>query len=555
MNDHTNYSPEKEGSPLGMTRTTSDEETSGQKADLAAPASKITNKCLLLMMSICSGGFLFGYDIGVISGCLIMRDFIQRFGDLQGNGTYVLSAHTQSLIVSLLGAGTFFGALAQAPLSDRIGRQKSMIIWAVIFVVGAIIQTATETSVAQLCVGRFIAGLSVGALSGLCPLYLGETAPKAIRGTMVACYQLFIITGISLSYGIAWATQNAQDSSACWRIPVALQMLWGLILTGLVLFLPESPRWELQNSNIDRARETMAAMRGVKLVNGPNGLRGDYAIEEELDEMEEYIRMEREHFAGTNYFTAYLKCFSRDKQLWRRTLQGMFLQIFQQLNGQNFYYYYGPTFFQAANVALSAYQIQFILGIVSFACTWPALYLIDKMGRRNLLLAATGTCTICAFIVGFVGHFGLAPSGTVPTSAQQMAGNAFIAFAVLHLAAYSSGNGPVPWVYLSESFPQHVRAKCISIGSASNWFWNFMLGYFSAGISEQYGPLIMVIFAAINCVCFAFVLFILPETKGLTLEQVDEMYVSGAANKAWKTGKWVPSHGNSNRNTLGKGIA
>lgn len=409
-----------------------------------------------------------------------------------------------------------------------------MVVWAIFFTVGALIQTTTETALAQIIVGRFIAGLAVGALSGLCPLYLGETAPKAIRGTMVSGYQLLIISGIVVSYAVSWGSHNAVDSSASWRIPVGLQMLWGTLLIALMTFLPESPRWELQRGSSERARQTMADMRGVQLAQTPQGPRGDIIMEGELEEMHAFIEAERATFAGTNFVTAYFKCFALDKQLWRRTLAGMLLQTFQQLNGQNFYYYYGATFFSKAQVSLSPYEVQFILGIVSWVATWPALYLIEKFGRRSSLLVGSIICAMSAVIVAFVGHDGLAPEDKTPTSGQKMAGNAFIAFAVIHLLGFSTFWGPVPWVYLSESFPQNVRAKCISLGSATNWFWNFMLGWFSPKIADDMGPYIMLIFFALLCCSFVYVFFFIPETKGLSLEQVDEMYESRAANRPWK---------------------
>lgn len=444
----------------------------GQYEDevLAEGNSNINKRTLLLMCSICSGGFLFGYDIGVISSLLVLEDFVLRFGGAETSpGVYELPDRTKSLITALLSAGTFFGSLAQAPVSDWLGRKKAMMLWAAVFTLGAVIQTATIDAVAQLIVGRFIAGLAVGALSGLCPLYLGETAPKALRGTLVSGYQLLIIFGIFLSYGIDWACATAQQHSYSWRIPIALQMLWGVILFGLVVFLPESPRWYLQKGDPVKARTVMADMRGIELVQSAGGPRGTKEMETELYEMGEIIRMESEHFAGTNFFTAYVKCFAKEKQLWRRTLQGMLLQILQQLNGQNYYYYYGPTFFQAADLTLSPLQIQFIFGAVSLLCTFPALWTVENFGRRNSLLLGSGVCACAAYIVAFVGKYGLAPDHVEPNASQKSAGNAFVAFAVIHLAVYSCFWGPVPWVYLSESFPQHVRAKCISLGSSSNW--------------------------------------------------------------------------------------
>jgi len=174
----------------------------------------------MFCLFVAFGGFLFGYDIGVISGCLIMPDFINRFGQPIGpNGEMTLSSSRQSIITSLLSAGTFVGALGQAFTADRFGRRGSIRIWSVIFTIGVVIQTATERSVAQITIGRFVAGLGVGALSAIVPLYNGEALPKKIRGAMLVLYQLQIITGLFLSYILDLACHTI-NNSASWRIPV-----------------------------------------------------------------------------------------------------------------------------------------------------------------------------------------------------------------------------------------------------------------------------------------------------------------------------------------------
>jgi SP family sugar:H+ symporter-like MFS transporter len=298
-------------------------------------------------------------------------------------------AHTlscSSLITATLSVGTFVGALAQAPVSDRWGRKVSMIIWAFFFLAGAVVQTAASTHVEQLYAGRVLAGLGVGALSGLCPLYLSETAPKAVRGLMISCYQFMIILGICVSYGITWASNNRNEDQVGWRVPIGFQIFFAVALIALMLPLPESPRWLLQRERDDDCRRVMANMRGLTLDNTAAGLRGSPAMEQDFEDMAEGIRAEADAFAGTNFFTAYALCFSRKNQMWRRTGTAMLMQLLQQLNGQNFYYYYGPIFFSRANVALQPLQIQFIFGIVSLICTIPALYLIERIGRRKMLI-------------------------------------------------------------------------------------------------------------------------------------------------------------------------
>lgn len=464
---------------------------------------------------------------------------------------------SSSLITSLLSAGTFFGALFQAPVSDFMGRKRSMMVWAVFFTIGAVIQTSAgenssnQANLAQIIVGRFLAGLGVGALSGLSPLYLAETAPKAIRGAMVACYQLLIIFGIFLSYLITWGSNHASTSTACWRIPVGLQMAWGLLLILIMIVLPESPRWLLQRNRVADARKIMGAMRGIPVHDG-NVSSGDKNLEADFQEMADGIAEEAKTFEGYNYFTAYRLCFSPSNQMWRRTLTGCMLQLLQQLCGQNFYYYYGPTFFKASGSTLDPLVIQLIFGTISLVCTVPALLGIEKIGRRKALIWGALLQAMCSFIVAFVGRYGVAPDDQPPqNSGQQSAANAFIAFAVLHLAFYSMFWGPTPWIFCSENFPQHLRAKCISLCAATNWLWNFLLSFFSNKIATEYKTFIMLIFGSVLVFAAVFSYLVVPELRGLSLEQVEEMYQEKKL-LPWQTPKWQPKTGrDTNRSAIG----
>ncbi|VDC04258.1 unnamed protein product [Peniophora sp. CBMAI 1063] len=484
-------------------------------------------RAILLAVFIAFGGFLFGYDIGVISGCLIMDDFVERFGEPDGSGGFVLSSSRQSIITSLLSAGTFVGALAQALTADRFGRKWSIFIWAAVFTVGTVIQTATIDSIAQISVGRFVAGLGVGAMSAIVPLYNGETSPKALRGTLLVLYQLQIIIGIFLSYIIDLGT-HAIPNSASWKIPVGLQMLWGLILMSGIFFLPESPRRLIYIGREDEARAVIAELNSVELTHE--------IVESELADLKLGIAAENEGGKAT-----WMECFSTRNVLWKRTLNGMMLQFIQQLNGQNFYYYYGDTFFQSAGTELSPYSIQAILGGVSVVGTVPALYLIEKWGRRRSLLVGAVLEAICALIAGLVGHYTLAATGTLPenlTKRNKQGGDVLIAFAVLQVMAFSMFWGPTPWVYLGESFPLRVRPKAIALGSATNWIWNFLLSFFAPRIAEDIGPLILLIFFGMLIFGFVYVWLFIPETKNLSLEEVDELYREGV--KPWRSVGWKP---------------
>ncbi|KAI5477264.1 general substrate transporter [Pseudohyphozyma bogoriensis] len=440
-------------------------------------------KVLVFCGFIAFGGFLFGYDIGVISGCLIMPDFKMRFGyeDPANPGEYILSATRQSEITSLLSAGTFFGALAQTFTADSLGRKGSILLWSIIFTIGVTIQTATERSLAQLLVGRLIAGFGVGALSALVPLFNGEAAPKHLRGMLLTFYQVQIISGLFLSYVLDLATHSI-GNSASWRIPVGIQILWGLGLCIGILFLPESPRHLIYKGRIDDARKAIAQL---------NSTAPDSALADDIiAEITEGLREENEGGKAT-----WAECFSPKIRL--RTINGMMIQFLQQLNGQNFYY--GDTFFSSSGTVLSAYVIQVILGGVSFACIFPALYLVEVLGRRKSLLWGAIIEAICALIAGLVGHFTLAPTGTATadlTSREEAGGKVMIAF------------------------------------------WNFMLGYFAPRIASDIGPLILLIFAGMLIVAFVYV--------GLSLEQVDEMHRDPDV-KPWTSATWQPKHGTTRK--------
>nr|KIR44432.1 hypothetical protein I312_06368 [Cryptococcus bacillisporus CA1280] len=224
--------------------------------------------------------------------------------------------------------------------------------------------------------------------------------------------------------------------------------------------------------------------------------------------------------------------------MWKRTLNGCMVQFLQQLNGQNFYYYYGPVFFESAQVPLSAYSIQAILGGISLATVIPAMWTIEHVGRRKSLLIGAAIQVACALIAGLLGHYYTDVEG-VTESMVKTGSNVVIAFAVIHLSMYSLFWGLKPWAILGETYPLRVRPKAIALAASDNWLWNFLLSYFSPLIADDIGPLILTIF--FGCLVFAFfyIFFMLPETRGITLEEIDELYRSKVP--AWKSNSWKPS--------------
>ncbi|KAF2841660.1 glucose transporter-like protein [Patellaria atrata CBS 101060] len=462
------------------------------------------------------GGVLFGYDTGTISGIIAMEYWLEEFST-EGNGQ--ITGAQDSLIVSILSAGTFFGALAAAPFADILGRKWGLFAAAgVVFNLGVILQTAA-TEQPMFIAGRFFAGLGVGLISAMIPMYQSETAPKWIRGTIVGTYQLAITIGLFLASIVNNATKDRNDSGS-YRIPIAIQFAWSLILCGGLLILPETPRFLIKQGKPEKAAKALAQIRRLDATHP--------AVVEELAE----IAANHEYELSIGQAT-YLDCFKGT--VGKRLATGCALQALQQLTGVNFIFYYGTQYFQNAGFE-NAFVIQVITNSVNVASTIPGLYLVEKMGRRNLLLmGAIGMC-VCQYIVAITGTV----AGTTDLAAQRTA----IAFVCIYIFFFASSWGPVAWVVTGELFPLKVRAKCLSMTTASNWLLNWAIAYSTPYLvrdGDGYANLqskVFFIWATFCFVCIAFVWFMIYETKGLSLEQVDELY--GIVNKAWQSNRFRP---------------
>ncbi|GIZ47883.1 hypothetical protein CKM354_001096200 [Cercospora kikuchii] len=472
---------------------------------------------IVIGLFVAFGGVLFGYDTGTISGILAMPYFIESFrtGDNER-----ITASEDSLIVSILSAGTFFGALTAAPVSDRLGRRWGLIFsCGIVFNLGVILQTAA-TAQPLLIAGRFFAGYGVGLLSAMVPLYQSETAPKWIRGTIVGAYQWAITIGLFLAAIVNYATKNRDDSGS-YRIPIAVQFAWSIIVCVGMFILPETPRFLIKQDKSEAAAASLAKIRR---------LPADHpAVIEELSEIQ----------ANHNYELSLGKSSYLDivkGTIGKRLATGCALQALQQLTGVNFIFYYGTQYFENAGFEAGGFTIQVITNVVNVVSTLPGLYLVEKMGRRGLLLmGAIGMC-VCQFIVAITGT--AAPEDNL--SAQRAA----VAFVCIYIFFFASSWGPVAWVVTGELFPLKVRAKCLSLTTASNWLLNWAIAYSTPYLVND-GPgnanlqsKVFFIWGSFCFVCISFVWFCIYETKGLSLEEVDELYAR--VSKAWESKTFVP---------------
>ncbi|KAF8603793.1 general substrate transporter [Ceratobasidium sp. AG-I] len=479
--------------------------TGGGLGGDGVPKSKFAG--ILMTAFAAFGGILYGYDTGVISGIKEMEDWLKTFGNETATSTYAITTTQESLVVSILSAGTFFGALLAAPMGDFLGRKWGIVAASLVFSVGVALQVGS-LNMPVFVVGRVFAGLGVGMMSTLVPMYQSECAPKWIRGAVVSCYQWAITIGLLVASIVNNSTKGRQDHSA-WRIPIGIQFVWAAVLAAGMSLLPESPRYLVKRGRDEAARRALGRLLSLS----PD----DSVVENELSDIRAAQRAEEELGTGS-----YLDCFRQGpNKILTRVMTGVFLQAWQQLTGINFIFYYGTTFFQHSGIK-DPFLISIATNVVNVGMTIPGIYLVDKAGRRSLLLIGAAGMLICEFLVAIIG---------VTISTENLAGQkVLIAFVCIYIAFFAATWGPIAWVVTGEIFPLNLRAKAMSMSTASNWLWNFGIGYATPYLvnsgpgNANLGVKVFFIWGGTCVGCFLFTFFLIPETKGLSLEQIDILY-------------------------------
>jgi SP family sugar:H+ symporter-like MFS transporter len=397
--------------------------------------------------------------------------------------------------------------LCSAPLADTYGRRLTISGSAFFYIIGVIIEITSKDVWVQFAMGRFAAGLGIGALSTVVPMYQSESIPKRIRGATVSSYQLLITLGIWTAYMVNFGTVADYNNSAQWRIPNGLSALWAILLGTTILLLPESPRFAYRKGRVEEARMNMARLNGVD----PRSA----FIDSEIREIQE--KLEAESAGGEH---PWHEIFTGPRMLYR-TLLGMVLQAGQQLTGANYFFYYGTTIFAATGLE-NSYVTSIILGTVNVAATIVGLWIVENVGRRKAMMAGAAWMGVCLFIYAFVGHYQLDPVN--PQSTPQ-AGNIMIVFTCLFIAAFATTWGPLVWAIVGELYPARYRAVCMALATASNWLFNFLISFFSTLITNEIDYFYGLVFGGCCFALFAVVYFFMIETKGRSLEEIDTMYI------------------------------
>jgi sugar porter (SP) family MFS transporter len=433
------------------------------------------------------GGMLFGYDIGVISGAIL---FIKK--------DFSLSAGLEEIVVSSVLLGSLAGAVGGGILADRLGRRKLLIVTAAVFGLGAI-GAALAPGTAWLIIARVVAGAAIGVASFVAPLYISEIAPVDIRGKLVSINQVALTSGIVFSYLIDYAFAGSQ----AWRWMFAMAVIPAAAFGIGLVFIPDSPRWLAGRGHLEQARAVL------KRIRPPN------KVEAEMSDIQHSVAQQKGNWSEL-----------LSPLLRSAMIVGIGLAIAQQITGINTVIYYAPTIFKFAGFSSASVAIlaSVGVGIVNVVFTLVAMQLIDRVGRRPLLLVSLAGMALSLIVLGLA------------FSLPQLSGSkGWIAVASLmaYVGSFAVGLGPVFWLILSEIYPLRIRGRAMSVGTAANWGANLIVALSFLTLTQVMGKAATFgLYGAVSIGGWLFAFFLVPETKGKTLEQIEAYMRSGKHPRA-----------------------
>ncbi|KAI0198146.1 putative MFS quinate transporter [Astrocystis sublimbata] len=451
---------------------------------------------------VCFGGFLFGYDSGIVGGVLTLASFQDDYRYGKGAGT-----RTNSLSVGLQQLGAFVACFLAWPLTDRLGRKKSLMLSAAVFSIGAIIQTINTHSLIAFYIARVVAGLGLGAATVVVPMFNSEMMPKEMRGQVGSFFQWFFTFGIFLSYfvdyGVARGIPN--DHSSQWQIPIGLQLVPAAFLGFGMLTLPESTRWLTKKGRHDEAWESLQWIRADS----------SQATIEEMDEIRAGVETEARATEGFQLKELLLA------ENFKRVFAAFLIFTAQQATGATAFAYFGPQYFKliVGSGGDRSLLVTAIFGAVKVvACGVFVLWFSERLSRRQVLIGGAVFMSACQITTAAVVK-------SFPAPAEQQdsvsaAAIATIALIYLFVVAYNFSWGPMPWPYVSEIFPARIREPGVAVGVASQWLWNFVFSLTTPYMIASLGWGTFLVWGIFDAVIALATFFLLKETRGLSLEHI-----------------------------------
>lgn len=440
-------------------------------------AASVNLTLILVAVTASLGGLLSGFDMGVISGALLYI-----------NQTWEMNAVQQGWLVASAIVGSIIGAAANGFLADFYGRKKIIIITALIFIIGSVM-CGYAASAGWLIASRIIIGIAVGMISFVAPIYLSEIAPEKIRGTLVSLYQLALTAGILLSYLVNRIFANTELN---WRWMLASGAIPAVILLTGILFLHDTPRWLISKGHLKEAREIFQKISDEKNID----------IDSRIAEIRSTLNTpdKKDHI-------------SLQKWMLMPIFVGIGLMFVQICTGINTIIYFAPTIFKLAGFAdnIGAIYATIGIGIVNFLMTFVAIAYTDRFGRKPLLYI--GLIGMLISLLALSGSFALGETG------KWLA----VGSLVVYIASFAMSLGPICWIMVSEIMPLKIRGLAMSAATASNFVFNAIIVFSFLPLIDYIGQTAtFLIFSATIVISLAFVYFFVPETKGISLEKIEE---------------------------------
>ncbi|KAH7924025.1 general substrate transporter [Leucogyrophana mollusca] len=490
------------------------------EAEVASHALSLRGRKLTASMAFVAGtGFtLFGYDQGVMSALLTAGQFEKVFPQVVVSAGHPNHATLQSFMVAVYEVGCLFGALSNLWIGDRLGRRRTIFLGGSIMIIGAILQT-TAYSYAQLVVARIVTGIGNGLNSSTVPSYHAECSPAAKRGTLILTEGTLITFGVTISYWIDFALYWASGSSAQWRAPVALQIVLALIMIGTIGFLPESPRWLVKHGRYAEAVAVLSAIDD-KPPSDPGVQRTYYAMREAVALEDSFTPIPKDKGDGTGDKPKDRKVPLKElltggrSQNFRRATLAIVCQCCQQITGVNLITYYATVLFERLGISnVNSRIIAAANGTEYFMASFIAVALIDRVGRRKLMLIGTvGQCLTMVL---------LAILGSIDNSASQVVSAVLLfVFNTFHAIGWLG----MAWLYCAEIVGLKIRAPANALSTASNWTFNFVVVMITGPSFNNISWGTYIVFAALNACALPVIYFFFPETAGRSLEDMDVVF-------------------------------
>ena len=435
------------------------------------------NQLLIFSTAAALGGLLFGFDTGVISGAI-------HFIKIEFN----LNAYQEGFAVSNLMIACVIGALLAGPIADWTGRKKVLILCAVLFTVSAIL-SALPRSFTELVIARFIGGMGVGMASVVSPMYIAEISPAKIRGRLVALNQLAIVVGILLSYLSNWLLVDTGINN--WRYMLVAEILPAITFLVGLFFIPESPRWLTKEGLEKEALDVLNVVAGAA--------NSDYELQEVKKSLAEKSTSLKELLHPS---------------LRRVLIVGILFSLFAHITGIDTIIYYGPIIFLESGFKTdSALLASVMIGITNLIFTFVGMAMVDKAGRKFLLLVGLAGMGISMMLVGFC------------MQSDMISAKWTLLWIMTYIASFAMSIGVVIWVYLSEIYPTRVRGQALSVATMVLWLGNVILTQLFPIMMERFSGGTFYIFSFICLLAFIFTWTMVKETRGVSLEEIEKIWV------------------------------